>query len=253
NTPGIIWDLSLFFLKHFIHEKGLNKLLSSNKEICGVDFAKAVLDYFQIKYRILGEVPNEKRYIFTSNHPLGGIDANIFIDAASKKNKDLKIIVSDYLMTFNNYHSIFLPIGSNGNQKREYSKNISEALRSESQILIFPAGSVSRKKDGKVTDSSWSPSVINWSLKYKRDIAPVYIDGKNSKLFYSLSDIRKNLGIKMNLEEFLLPRETFNQKGKTFNIVFGEPIPYQKFTNELTPKEWASIVYDKVYSLEKLI
>ncbi|MBU2612439.1 MAG: glycerol acyltransferase [Nanoarchaeota archaeon] len=224
-----------------------------NKEVFGANFANAVLKNFNIKYNTIGEVPHERRYIFTSNHPLGGIDSNVFMSAVGSKNSDLKIIGIEILTFFKNYGDLILPVSASGKQKREYHEKISKALESKSQILIFPSGSLSRNRGGRILDSDWTPSFIKWSKIYERDVVPVYFDGKNSKLFYSLSSIRKKFGIKINIEQVLLPRETFLQKGKTFNIVFGRPIPYQKFTNEISQKEWASKVYKEVYSLEDLI
>ncbi len=92
---------------------------------------------------------------------------------------------------------------------------------------------------------------MNWSKKYERDIVPVYFNGKNSNLFYLVSRLRLFFKIKGNLEKLFMVREITSQRGKTFDIVFGEPIPYQNFTNEKTSKEWADQIYNKVYSLEE--
>ena len=46
-----------------------------------------------------------------------------------------------------------------------------------------------------------------------------------------------------------LAKETFKQKNKTIKIIFGEPIPYDTFTNKKSDKEWAEWVKKKVYEL----
>ncbi|MCR4327584.1 MAG: 1-acyl-sn-glycerol-3-phosphate acyltransferase [Nanoarchaeota archaeon] len=249
GTPEFIIDIILYLSKGFTREKDIGKLLSENKTSKGIEFSNAVLRHFDVKYNVIGEIPHEGRNIFTCNHPLGAIDANVLISSVGEKNKNLKIIVNDSLSFLKNYEDIFLPIDINGKQNRNYAKNISNSLKSDSQILIFPSGSISRKVNRKIRDSEWMPSIINWAVKYKREIVPTYLNGECSKLFYGVSKVRKKLGIKKNLEEFLLSREAFLQRGKNFNIVFGEPISYTNFTKDLSPKEWIKKVYDITYLL----
>ena len=88
------------------------------------------------------------------------------------------------------------------------------------------------------------------NLENKRDIVPVYFDGKNSNFFYNLARIRKALGIKMNYEMIYLPDEMFRSKHKTFRIHFGKPIPWQTFDNSKKPAEWAEWIKNKVYKLK---
>ena len=79
----------------------------------------------------------------------------------------------------------------------------------ENLIFIFPAGLVSRKIDGKIQDLEWKNTFLTRSIRNKRDIIPVFIDGKNSKRFYSIAYWRKMFGIKANLEMFFLIDEMF--------------------------------------------
>ena len=72
------------------------------------------------------------------------------------------------------------------------------------------------------TRLEWKKSFIQKAVQYKRDIVPVYFDGKNSNFFYNLARIRKALGIKMNYEMIYLPDEMFRSKHKTFRIHFGK-------------------------------
>ena len=101
---------------------------------------------------------------------------------------------------------------------------LEEAFASDDQIITFPAGLCSRKIGGKIQDLEWKKSFIQKAVQYKRDIVPVYFDGKNSNFFYNLARIRKALGIKMNYEMIYLPDEMFRSKHKTFRIYFGKPI-----------------------------
>jgi len=47
----------------------------------------------------------------------------------------------------------------------------------------------------------------------------------------------------------LLPDEMFKQRGKSFTITFGKPIPWQTFDHTKSPTEWAEEVKKVVYGL----
>lgn len=57
------------------------------------------------------------------------------------------------------------------------------------------------------------------------------------------------LRFKFNVAMAFLPRETYKNKGKTFKVVFGSPIPYTVFNKSKTPSEWAGWVREEVYKL----
>ena len=48
---------------------------------------------------------------------------------------------------------------------------------------------------------------------------------------------------------FLLPDELFKNRGKTFIISFGEPIPWSRFDRTKQAGEWADMVKNEVYQL----
>ena len=80
-------------------------------------------------------------------------------------------------------------------------------------------------------------------------MVPVYIDARNRNSFYRLANLRKKLGIKFNFEMALLPSEMFAQRGKTFTLAFGKPIPWQTFDSSRTAAQWAQWVKEEVYKL----
>lgn len=78
---------------------------------------------------------------------------------------------------------------------------------------------------------------------------PAFIDGENSAFFYKLSNIRKRLGLKANIEMLYLPDEMYKQKGRTIRITFGKPIDSTAFENPSNDREWADKIKNMVYSL----
>jgi hypothetical protein len=90
-------------------------------------------------------------------------------------------------------------------------------------------------------------------VQHKRDIVPAYFSGRNSNFFYNLSNIRKRLGIKANIEMLYLADEMFLQKEKEIHLIFGEKIPWQTFDKSKTPPEWAEYIKSKCYELSSSI
>ncbi|MCJ7446935.1 MAG: 1-acyl-sn-glycerol-3-phosphate acyltransferase [Bacteroidales bacterium] len=243
------------YLIRIVHQEELNDFFKIHGHLKDAEMIEAWLKYSNIKYKVIGSenIPSEGRYIFVSNHPLGGLDGVVFIYELSKYFKDIKFPVNDILMNIKNLSGIFLPVNKHGSQGREAARMIEEAYSSASQILYFPAGLCSRKKKGIIKDLQWHKSFISKAIQHKRDIVPTFFSGRNSNFFYNLANIRSFLGIKANIEMLYLPDEMFRQKNKEILLVFGKTIPWQTFNQTKSPSKWADWVRSKSYELESLI
>ncbi|TVQ10295.1 MAG: glycerol acyltransferase [Bacteroidetes bacterium] len=241
------------YLKRTIHQDTINKALATYEDLGGLEFIESILTHdfkVDIEAKNLDNIPPTGRYILASNHPLGGLDGMALMHVAGKKRKDIKFIVNDILLELKNLQEIFVPVNKHGRNTADSVRVIEELYQSDNLILIFPAGLVSRKqKDGVIKDLHWKKSFITKAIKHKRDIIPVYIDGKNSAFFYNLAWWRKKLRISANIEMLYLPDEMFKQADKKITITFGKPIPYTFFSKQHTHDQWAQIVKEKVYEL----
>jgi 1-acyl-sn-glycerol-3-phosphate acyltransferase len=251
NVPGFI----IRYLKRIVHQDELNDFLKSKGHLKDAEFIKAGLEYFNINFKVSGtkNIPASGRFIFVSNHPLGGLDGLVFIYELSKHFRDLKFPVNDILMNIRNLSGSFVTIIKHGAQGREAARMLEEAYASEGQVLYFPAGLCSRKKKGVIKDLQWHKSFISKAIRYERDVVPAFFSGRNSDFFYNLSNIRNFLGIKANIEMLYLADEMFKQKGKEIDLVFGEKIPWQTFGHSKTSLEWAEWVKGKSYELKSFI
>ncbi len=247
--PGFV----IRYLKKVLHQDDLNDIIHNNRNNYGVDFADGSLQGFGSKFEAVGleNVPSSGRFIFASNHPLGGLDGLIFMSVVRKKFPNLKFIVNDLLLNVKNLEPVFIPVNKHGKQSVSYVAAIDKAYASDEQMLYFPAGLCSRKIKGQITDLPWHKNFIVKAVKYQRDVIPVYFEGRNSNFFYNLSNFRKALGIKANIEMFYLVDEMFKQNKKFIRLYFGKPIPYSTFDHSKTPAEWANYVRAEAYSLPK--
>lgn len=255
KNPGLANAIPAFlinYLKRIIHQDEINEILTIYSHLRDAEFIEATLGYLKISYNVFCKerIPTAGRYIFVSNHPLGGLDGLVFINELSKYFSAVKFPVNDILTNIDNLSGIFLPVNKHGAQGREAARILEETYASDCQILYFPAGLCSRKKRGVIRDLKWHKSFISKAIQHKRDIVPVYISGRNSNFFYNLANLRTTLGIKSNFEMLYLPDEMFSQKGKEIMLVFGNPIPWQTFDNSRSAVDWADWVKSRSYELE---
>jgi putative hemolysin len=249
--PGFV----LNYLKRIVHQDELNIFLNKWGHLKDAELIEAGLKHFEIKFKVIGseKIPGEGRYIFVSNHPLGGLDGLVFIYELSMHYPEIKFPVNDILTNIENLSGIFLPVNKHGSQGRNAAISIEEAYSSDSQILYFPAGLCSRKNRGVIRDLQWHKSFISKAIQHKRDVVPAFFSGRNSNFFYNLSNIRKTFGIKANVEMLYLVDEMFKQKDKEILLVFGETIPWETFDKTRSAPEWAEWVKSKSYELKSVI
>ena len=252
SKAGLVPDFVINYLKRIVHQDEINGYLYKYHDKTGVDFAKAVLSDMEISYNIHNDILTDptRRYIFVSNHPLGGLDGMVLIAYLGDKFKDIKFVVNDLLMHIKPLEPIFVPINKYGKMRQENAKMIFEAYNSNAQILNFPAGLCSRKIKGEITDLEWKKSFISKAIEHERDIVPIFFGGRNSNFFYRLANIRKLFGIKFNIETLYLPDEMFKQNRSAFDIYMGEPIPYTHLKDGRSAAEWTEIIRERCYALK---
>lgn len=242
-------------LEKIICQDRLNELLREAYPATGSEFSGAIIRKLGLKIKVEGQenVPLDRPVTFASNHPLGGLDGITLIKVLGDMFGDDKVrfLVNDMLMHVTPLRNVFLPINKYGSQGRHAAKAINEAYASDSRILIFPAGLVSRLGPGGIiADLEWHKAFVAKSIESGRDIVPLRFIGENRKRFYRLARLRKQLGIKVNLEQIMLPSELCHAEGKEFTIRFGKPIGCKDMkASGLRPEQIAARIREEVYRL----
>ena len=102
------------YLKRTTHQDDINGILERNKGLEGVDFMRSLVDNeFNLTLQIKGEdnIPDDGRFVFASNHPLGGLDGICLSAKLGKKyNGKIKYLVNDVLYYIDPLKPIFVPI-----------------------------------------------------------------------------------------------------------------------------------------------
>ncbi|GAB6069287.1 lysophospholipid acyltransferase family protein [Thiomicrorhabdus hydrogeniphila] len=244
--------LAISLIKTLAHENEINQFIDSNQHLKGFAFLNAVLDYFHFSYNIssnaIKRIPAHGRIIMVANHPIGSLDGLALLKMVRTIRLDVKIIASDVLNHIEPLKSLFLGV-DNLSQKPNHKlqfKTIVKALENEQAVIIFPAGEVSRIRPNGVRDGKWKGGFLKLAKRTNAPIQPIYIDAKNSSLFYALSTLYKPLGTLM------LVKEMFNKSHQQIQFFVGKQIPWKSIEkNELPTKHLANQFRKQLYLLDK--
>ena len=215
------------YLERITHIEQMNAFLRAHTTEKDYDFIKLVLDEeLGCTASISGteNIPtDDKPVLFVSNHPLGGLDGMIIAQMIhGVRPRELKVIVNELLMYMEPINGLWAPVNKVGHLTKEQAAEQQRMWESETDVLSFPAGACSRLQriNGKwqVCDLEWQKNFVQRAKEYKRDIVPIYFEGRNSRFFYVLALIRKWLGIKLNIEMLYLVDEMYSAHGKHFDV-----------------------------------
>ncbi len=255
NVP----ELVVRYLRKILHEDEMNIFLREHEGETGYLFLDHVIhDLLGCSAELYGveNIPTgDAPVVFASTHPLGGLDGMINAMLLHQfRKRELKIIVTDFLMFMTPLKDLFVPVNKVGTQSREYAMRQHEMWESGCDVLSFPAGKCARleKKSAfgraLVTEQTWHKSIIQKAVQYKRDIVPIRFEGENTSFFYNLAYWRTKLGIKFNIEMLYLADEMFKSHGKTFSVHILPAVSWRTFDDSHTLQQWAEILREKTIS-----
>lgn len=249
--PGFL----LRYIKKITHEADINRDMVDLEGKKNEAFCSAVIEKFNITVHSKGleNIPKEGGCLFVCNHPLGGMDAMAIVHEVYSLRPDLKFIVNDVLLNIDNVKEMFQGVNKHGKTAKESLKQVRELFASDQAIFIFPAGLVSRKRKGVISDPEWKKTFISQAKRNKLPIIPVYIEGRLSNFFYRLANLRSFLGIKSNIEMMYLADEMYKQRNAVISIVFGKIIQPTTFDSSKNDLFWANWVRERVYQLKNEI
>ncbi|HCC87580.1 MAG TPA: glycerol acyltransferase [Prevotella sp.] len=241
------------WLRRLIHEDEVNAFLDEHRGQEGTEWLEECVKYLDMRLTIEGKenLPDKsdgKRYIFVSNHPLGGQDG-VCLGSIIGRHYDgrFRYLVNDLLMFLPGLRPVCVGINKTGRNGASFADAVESAFNSDNHIIMFPAGLNSRIIDGHVHDIPWKKTFVSKSVQYHRDVVPIYFSGHNSSRFYRIARWQERLGIKVNIAMLFLVDEMYRNRHKPFRVVIGKPIPWQTFDKSRKPKEWAAWVEEKVY------
>lgn len=244
------------YIEHVICVPAINRLLRENYPKTGGEFARGILKSLNINvdFHNTDNLPpaENRRVLFVSNHPMGGIEGMAMIDMMERYyGGQIYVMVNDILMALEPLQNVFVPVNKHGHQGVQTAKRIEEALSSDNPVLIFPAGWVSRLNSHNcLHDIPWHKTFVNKAIEHRRNIIPMFCDGRNSMFFYRFAKLRESLGIKLNVEMVRLPREVLKMRNRCFNIICGKPIDWFDLRGGAHAQQTAYEICNRVYAMQ---
>ena len=251
NKPSFFKRSVIKTLDKILYINEINRVIKKNEGLKNFEFIEEVFEYLNFSFKIsnkdIKRIPSEGRLIVVANHPIGSLDSLAILKAISEIRTDVKIVANDILTKFENINDLLLPYNIESiKMQRANISTIQSALDEEMAVIIFPAAEVSRLKLLTVRESKWHKGAVYFAKKFNSPILPVFINAKNSILFYTVSAINKAVST------VLLAHELFNKKNKTIEIKIGDPIPAKAFSNNyLNAQTQIKLLKKHVYSLHK--
>ncbi|BCN94272.1 acyltransferase [Thiomicrorhabdus immobilis] len=244
--------LAINLIKSLAHEKEINAFIETHQHLKGFAFLDEVLNYFNFSYTVnsqaLARIPAKGKVIMVANHPIGSLDGLALLKMVRTIRPDVRIVASDLLNNIEPLKSLFLGVDNltGKTAHKTQFKQILDALNNEEAVIMFPAGEVSRIRPNGVRDGKWKAGFLKLAQKAKAPIQPIYVDARNSSLFYALSTLYKPLGTMM------LVKEMFNKKHQQIQFFIGKQIPWKNLAEiEMPGKQLANQFRKYLYKLDK--
>jgi putative hemolysin len=231
----------------------VNRVYDSGKQQTGTAVEDAMLDNLGIIRRVHNiEVLRQfdgKPFITVSNHPYGHIDGIFLVGEVSRLRIDFKVMVNWMLGMIDLMEAHFIgvnPYSTDVSSRSSFGgiKQCLEHLEEGHPLGFFPAGAVSKfDKHGHVHDQPWQERVLKLIIKAKVPVVPAYFSGHNSWFFNFLDRID------WRIRTVRLCHELDNKRGKTINLVFGQPIMPEQQAEYKNLADFGTFLTEKTYSL----
>lgn len=243
NKPYLAKPL-IYLLRQLLHETDIKEFVERYPHIDGIDFVEQVLDYFNVTYSIRDNekqhIPATGKVVIIANHPIGSLDGLALLKLVHEVRTDVKVMANQMLMSVKALNNLLLPVDNMGGKTpKENMANIHAHLQNEGALLMFPAGEVSRLRPQGIRDTKWHSGFYRIAKQHNAPILPIFIDAKNSPLFYSMSMIYKPLSTA------LLVKEMFKQRKADFPIRIGKVIPPQSYSSKNLPLQQTIKLFKK--------
>ena len=207
------------------------------------EFARQALVRLGVTYTLsdaeLEQVPPSGGIIIIANHPFGGVDGLIAINALYARRPDLKLLANGVLARLKPLQSAVLPVDMFGSDSRSNAQSVRAALRHVAEggaLFTFPAGEVAHLqwRFAAVFDPAWPRSAARLIQLAAAPVVPMFIGGRNSALFQFVGLIHARL------RTMLLPRELLNKAGTTVRVRIGAPISARRIGKLAAPAAMAA-------------
>ena len=214
---------------------GLNQLDSYYRErqqdMSSREFLRYTLNKLGVDYSVasgsIENIPLQGPAIVVANHPFGAIEGVMLAELLLGHRSDVKVLANEYLHRIDEISELFIGVDVFESASSTISnihgiKQAIHHLKSGGLLLVFPAVSSLQIKQAQITDKQWNRIIAMLVRKTSASTTPIYIEGKNSKLFHMAGILHPRL------RTLLLVREMLNKRQQKIKLHIGQNIAYSE-------------------------
>jgi putative hemolysin len=214
------------------------KALKWADDIAALPTGQACFEYLDraldLKVKVLGaeNIPAAGRSVVISNHPTGLADGPAVLSALRAVRSDVEVMANADACRINQaFADVIVPVEWVKDKRtpaktRETLRRTGASLAAGGMMLIFPSGALAQRVKGELVDRPWHSTAVSLARKNKAPVTPLHVKSRNSRLYYLLCDVHKEL------RDITLFHELMNKQGTEFELTFGPPIPWEKMAGD---------------------
>jgi putative hemolysin len=231
-----LWPLAKPLLYRLLDYRTARQMADDIAGMGGREALDHVSRLLNVKFEATGleRVPRTGRLMIVCNHPTGLADGIAVYDALRSVRPDAVFYAnSDAHRVAVRLDEVLIPVEwvetkRTRERTRLTLKMSQETFEAEGALVIFPAGLISRKRDGRLADPEWQPTPAAFARKYNAPVVPIHVAGPWSFLFHAFD------GVSKELRDITLFHELLNKKGRTFRLTVGHPIAPEQLQGDPT-------------------
>ncbi len=215
------------------------------------------LDYtrncLSLKHELAGipleQLPSTGPLVVVANHPFGCAEGVTLMSLVQGVRRDIKTFANKLLRCFPELSPNFLELelySQKAAQSNAKALRLSLAhLKKGGCLIIFPAGQVSHFHWAslQIQDIAWGSVVGMLVQRSQATVCPVFIQGRNSFLFYIFPSYLRTL---------LLVREFLNKRNKKIRYIFGSCLGSKSLLSFSSYKRLSDYLRLHSYSLARM-
>jgi len=189
-----------------------------------LDYVSGLLG-LAVDVRGLENLPAKGAALVICNHPTGIADGVAVYDALKARRPDITFYANaDALRVCPRLDETLIPIEWVEAKRtladtRRVLERTRAALKAEQALMMFPAGRLATRVEGRLTDKPWQASAVSMARWSGAPIVPMHLTGPWSTLFHLFD------GRFQELRDITLFHEMLNKRGRRFSLIVGRPIP----------------------------
>jgi len=226
HSNKLVWPIVRAFFFPLLRYREAIRMADHIRDLTAAEIFDHMSELLTLDLRVSGQdsIPETGTAIFVANHPTGIADGFVVHDILSPIRKDAVYLANrDAIRVAAGLDQMVIPVEwvdekRSRERSRETFRALVSAFRDQRAIVIFPSGRLARMENKKLVERPWTITAVNLARKYDAPIIPMYIDGRNSGLFYFLWHLS------LELKDMTLFHEVLNKKGQRYDVTIGAPI-----------------------------